>query len=59
MSDMYFESQNIEKFSWKPIVWIKQLTSWVGPKDVTLRMSVWDVFRTFIQNWKNMQKLTF
>ena len=35
------------------------MTSWGHPKDVTLRMSLWNVFRTFLQNWKNMQKLTF
>ena len=36
-----------------------KLTSWGRPKDITLRMSLWDVFRTFLQSWKNMLKLTF
>ena len=49
MSDLHLGSGNIEKFPRKPILWVMiKLMSWGRPKDVTLRVSLWEVFRAFL-----------
>ena len=62
MYGMHLALGNIQKFK-KPILWkIFKLTSWGRPKDVTLHLSIWDVFRTFIGRFSKTEriyKLTF
>ena len=49
IAGMHLASENIENFPWKAILLkMFKLTYWGRPKNVTLQMSLWDVFRTFI-----------
>ena len=58
MSDLHLASRNTEKFPWKLILWIMiKLTPWGRPKDAMLRLSLWDVFKTFLGRFSKTERV--
>ena len=58
MSDIHLASGNIERFPYKPILWIMiNLTSRGPPKDATLRVLLWDVFKTFSGRFSRTERI--